>query len=222
MAEGRAGLTLDISGRQVEVLDDGTGPGVLLLGEFEAGSDARWQAQVPALVEAGFRVVVPGLSVEEDQSLVDDVRNVLRTLGVPRVHVVGLGRGGELAWRFANAQAQKVDRVVLVSSGPPRSAPFTSLANPVLAVVGAEDPAMDEATVLSAQEHVSGPWQLERVEGAGAEVPSEQPARFNEILLAFLSPRSRNARPAVDVRAQVGRRLAPTLVTRLRKPDRRG
>jgi len=215
VAEGQPGLSLAIHGRQLTVLDAGTGPGVLLLAPAEPGVDA-WAEQVPALVAAGYRVVVPSLAGQGVEQQVEDVRNVLRTLGVPRVHLVGAGAGGELAWRFANVHAQRVDRVVLVACGAPRTGPFTDLANAVLMVVGAEDPAMDEAAERSAREHVSGPFQYQRVDAAGARVASEQPGRFNELLLAFLAPEARAPRPRTEVRAQVGRRLGPSLARRLR------
>ena len=51
---------VDIEGEAFPVVDVGSGPAVLLLHGFP---DSRflWRYQVPALVEAGFRVIAPDL-----------------------------------------------------------------------------------------------------------------------------------------------------------------
>ncbi|MEA2683951.1 MAG: hypothetical protein QOK05_2279 [Chloroflexota bacterium] len=124
------GIEIEVNGLRFNVLDAGTGPGVLLLHGFP-DSSRLWRNQVPALVDAGFRVVAPDLrgfglsempqAVEAYRvgEILDDIRGILRTLGVPKVHVVGHDWGAAVAWMFATTQSQKVDRLVAISVGHP-------------------------------------------------------------------------------------------------------
>src|SRR5437867_3857398 len=82
------------------VLDEGEGPGVLLIHGFPDSSHL-WRNQVPALVGAGFRVVVPdlrGFGESDRPTAVDDygvmhsvadMLAILEALGVERTHVMG-------------------------------------------------------------------------------------------------------------------------------------
>lgn len=223
MAASPSGLTLDINGHSFHVVDAGTGPAVLLLHGAGTTSDV-WREQVPALVAAGFRVVAPDLRDLGGEGwdigqAIEDLHAILRTLGVPRVHVVGQGRGAEVAWMLANTRAQKVDRLVVIGSGYPDAERFEPVENPVMAVWGARDAGVSEAIVLAAQEHVSGPWRYERLEDAGSQVPTEQPSRLNELLLDFLVQAARAPRATEDVRAMVSKPPAAGLRDRLRSPD---
>ena len=130
MATPPEGMEVEVNGLKFNVLDAGTGPGVLLLHGFP-DSSRLWRHQVPALVDAGFRVVAPDLrgfgrsdkpqDVEAYRigEMLDDVRGILRILGVPKVHVVGHDWGAALAWMFTITQPQKVDRLVAISVGHP-------------------------------------------------------------------------------------------------------
>jgi pimeloyl-ACP methyl ester carboxylesterase len=100
-----------VSGRSFPVVDHGSGPTVVLLHGFP---DTRrlWRHQIPALADAGFRVLAPDLrgfgdapkpeAVEayELQTVVEeDVVGLLDAVGVETAHVVGHGvdRGGDTA-----------------------------------------------------------------------------------------------------------------------------
>ena len=226
MTGGQADLTLDLNGHSFHVLDAGIGPGVLLLHGL-GGSSAVWREQVPALVEAGFRVVAPDLrgmdgTGDEQGNIgeaIDDLRGILRTLGVPRVHLVGQGRGAEVAWMFTNTVARRADRLVVIGSGPPNTDRFVPLDRPVMAIWGERDTRVDEATVLAAREQVRGPWRYERIADAGAQVPLEQPARLNQLLLEFLAQEERPPRPTTDLRAMVSKSVGKGLTERLRSSD---
>lgn len=125
-----APVRIEANGLTFSVIDAGDGPGVLLLHGFPDSSYV-WRNQVPALVDAGYRVVVPDLRGfgESDKpegveayamgELLRDVRAILRGLGVPRIHVVGHDWGAALAWMFAITQPQRVDRLVAISVGHP-------------------------------------------------------------------------------------------------------
>ena len=62
---------------------------------------------------------------------------------------------------------------------------------PALGVWSTGDFALTERQMLDCEEHVSGPWRYERIEGAGHWIPLDAPERLNELLLEFLgSPTS--------------------------------
>ena len=124
------GIEVEVNSLKFHVLDAGTGPGVLLLHGFPDSSHL-WRHQIPALVDAGFRVVAPDLrgfgqsAMPQDADayrlgkMLGDVRGILRTLGVPKVHVVGHDLGAALGWMFAITQPQRVDRLVAISVAHP-------------------------------------------------------------------------------------------------------
>ena len=95
----------------VRVEGDPAGEPVVLLHGFpqHAGS---WDRRRPALVEAGYRVVLPdqrgyspgarppGAGRTRSTELAADVLALLDELGVERAHVVGHDWGGAVAWRL--------------------------------------------------------------------------------------------------------------------------
>jgi pimeloyl-ACP methyl ester carboxylesterase len=90
-----------------------------------------WRHQVPALTEAGFRVVVPDLRGfgRSDKPapvgaygagrLLGDITGVLDHFGAGRVHVVGHDWGAALAWALAMFTPARVDHLVVLSVGHP-------------------------------------------------------------------------------------------------------
>src|SRR3990172_12329088 len=118
--------------------DAGDGPVVVLIHGHSL--DLRmWQYQVPALVNAGFRVVrhdvrghgrsliAPSGYTWENYSA--DLRDLLdrlnverpttETLHVPAVHLVGLSMGGGVALQFTLDNPQRVISLTLVDSALP-------------------------------------------------------------------------------------------------------
>ena len=96
------GLTMNnvvLGDLSFSVQDEGSGPAVVLLHGFP-DSHKLWRHQVPALVDAGYRVIVPDLrgfgesskpaEVERYGILdhVGDVLGILDSAGVQRAHVV--------------------------------------------------------------------------------------------------------------------------------------
>lgn len=130
MADMQEGIQVEVNGLLFNVVDQGTGPGVLLLHGFP-DSSRLWRHQVPALVAAGFRVVAPDLrgfgdsaqpgevEVYRIRHVLEDIRGILRIMGVPRVHLVGHDWGAMVGWFFAITQPQRVDRLVAISVGHP-------------------------------------------------------------------------------------------------------
>ncbi len=117
-------------GVELSVLDEGDGPAVLLLHGFP-DSARLWRHQIPALTDAGFRVVAPdlrGFGASEKPTDVSDYRigrsvadmvAVLDALEIERAHVVGHDWGAGVAWALALMAPQRVDRLVVMSVGHP-------------------------------------------------------------------------------------------------------
>src|SRR5207237_6896618 len=118
------------NGLQFHVLDEGSGRPVILLHGFPDTGDL-WRNQIPALVEGGFRVIVPDLRGRGRSSkppavsdyrlstIVRDVTGILDALGIERAHIVGHDWGAGVAWLTAALAPQKVDRLVAISVGAP-------------------------------------------------------------------------------------------------------
>lgn len=117
-------------GIHYEVQGEGR-PVVLLHGFPDSGR--LWRHQVPPLVDAGFRVVVPdlrgyGASDKPDgvdhynmMLLATDVAAVLEAEGIDRAHVVGHDFGAALAWAIGSLAPDRVDHLVALSVGHPSS-----------------------------------------------------------------------------------------------------
>src|SRR5437867_9179248 len=110
--ESLPGTRVEANGLSFHVVEEGKGDPVLLLHGFP-DSSWMWRHQIPALVNAGYRVIAPDLrgfgqsDKPEDveayamQTLVQDVVGILDQLGVEQTHVVGHDWGAALAWSFA-------------------------------------------------------------------------------------------------------------------------
>ena len=120
----------DANGVGIEYQVSGQGRPVVLLHGFP-DSGRLWRHQVPALVGAGFQVIVPDLrgygrsgkpeAVEAYSMsvLAGDVMAVLADLGVGRAHVVGHDWGAALAWALASFAPGSVDHLAVLSVGHP-------------------------------------------------------------------------------------------------------
>jgi pimeloyl-ACP methyl ester carboxylesterase len=123
-------MRVDADGASIEYETTGDGPSVILLHGFP-DSGRLWSHQVPALVRAGFRVIVPDMrgygrsdkpaevAAYRMDHLVGDVLAVLDAAGTERAHVVGHDWGAGVAWATALMAAERVDRLVALSVGHP-------------------------------------------------------------------------------------------------------
>lgn len=114
-------------GLQLHVTIAGEGPPVILLHGFPENGRS-WRHQVPALVAAGYSAWVPNLrgyppsDISPSQRdyhlprLVNDVVAIAEATGVARICVVGHDWGGIMAWAFAGAYPQAVDRLVILNA----------------------------------------------------------------------------------------------------------
>ena len=126
--------TIELGDLSFNVQDEGNeaAPAVVLLHGFP-DSHALWRHQVPALVDAGYRVVAPDLRGFGESSkppqidrygvldLVGDVLGVLDSVGVQRAHVVGHDWGAALAWALGAFVPDRVDHLAALSVGHPSS-----------------------------------------------------------------------------------------------------
>jgi pimeloyl-ACP methyl ester carboxylesterase len=121
---------VDCAGVELAVQDEGEGPAVLLLHGFP-DSHRVWRKQVPALVDAGFRVIAPDLrglgesdmpEAVEDYAVarsVADIVSLLEGLGIERTHVVAHDWGAPVGWSLAAFVPDRVERLVAMSVGHP-------------------------------------------------------------------------------------------------------
>ncbi|HEY5424202.1 MAG TPA: alpha/beta fold hydrolase, partial [Ilumatobacteraceae bacterium] len=126
--------TIELGDLTFSVQDEGSAdaPAVVLLHGFP-DSHALWRHQVPALVDAGYRVIAPDLRGFGESSkpadvdrygvldLVGDVLGILDSVGVPRAHVVGHDWGAALAWALGAFVPDRVDHLAALSVGHPSS-----------------------------------------------------------------------------------------------------
>ena len=104
-------------------------PVVLLHGfpEFWYG----WRKQIPALVEAGCRVIVPdqrgynlsdkpqGVKAYRMDELVNDVIGLIDALGYEKVNLVGHDWGAAVAWVLANQYPERLHRLGILNAPHP-------------------------------------------------------------------------------------------------------
>ena len=123
-------MRADSTGVGIEYEVTGEGSPVVLLHGFP-DSGRLWRHQVPALADAGFKVIVPdmrGYGASDKPPdvasynmlfLASDVGAVLDHAGEPRAHVVGHDWGAAVAWVLAAVAPERVDHLVTLSVGHP-------------------------------------------------------------------------------------------------------
>jgi pimeloyl-ACP methyl ester carboxylesterase len=82
-----------------------------------------------------------------------------------------------LNWYRANLRPERV-------FGPVRELPPVQA--PTLGIFGTGDAYLTERDMLASEQHVTGGWRYERLEGVGHWVPLEAAAELNRLLLEFL------------------------------------
>jgi len=183
---------------------------VVVLSNSLGATRGMWEPQVPALA-VRYRVVTydtrghgdspapPGPYSLDD--LVDDVIALLDEVGAERAHVAGLSLGGMTAMRLAARNPERVHRLaVLCTSAKPDPQPFLDRAAAVRSGGTAPlAPAVASRWVTPpfAAEH---PELVARLEAMIAGSDDEGYAACCEVVAA------------VDLRADLGRITAPTLV----------
>ncbi|MEO0601832.1 MAG: alpha/beta hydrolase [Myxococcota bacterium] len=110
----------------------GDGPLVVLLHGFPEFW-YTWRHQIPALVEAGFRVVAPdqrgyntsdkpeGIRPYRTTRLARDISELVTAMGEDRATLVGHDWGGAVAWAFAMQHPEQLERLVVANAPHPVS-----------------------------------------------------------------------------------------------------
>lgn len=146
-------ISVSAPGATIHTVDEGSGPPVVLL---HAGiADLRaWDAMVPHLVDAGYRVVRYdqrgfGRSVTDDVEFSNraDVIAVLDALGIDRAVLVGNSRGGQIAIDTAIEFPDRIAALIGVGTGP---GGFDGGATPEEAALFDQGDALEGADVLDA------------------------------------------------------------------------
>jgi 4,5:9,10-diseco-3-hydroxy-5,9,17-trioxoandrosta-1(10),2-diene-4-oate hydrolase len=118
------------NGQRIHYLDQGQGPVVVFLHGSGNGAcgHSNFKGNIGALVDAGYRVLVPDLVGYGYSSKPDDVEyhldffvecvmQALDGLGVQRCTLVGNSLGGAIALGAALAHPQRIERLVLMAPG---------------------------------------------------------------------------------------------------------
>jgi len=120
-----------VSGVRLHYVEYGKGPLILLLHGFPECWYA-WRYQLPALAEAGYRVVAPdlrgynlsdkprGVHAYRMECFIGDVKGLIQTLGEDRAIVVGHDWGGVIAWQLAISEPQMVKKLIILNAPHPQ------------------------------------------------------------------------------------------------------
>ncbi len=123
----------DLGEVRLHYVEAGEGPLVVLLHGFPEFWYS-WRFQIPALAEAGFRVVAPdmrgynlsgkprGVKNYSLDLLARDVERLIRALGEERAVVVGHDWGGIVAWAVAMLHPERVERLTILNVPHPQRA----------------------------------------------------------------------------------------------------
>ena len=118
------------SGLTLHYVEQGEGPLVLLLHGFPEYWYS-WRHQIPALADAGYRVVAPdmrgyNLSDKPDEveaydleRLAEDVAGLVESLGEEEVIVIGHDWGGAAAWFATMLHPERIRRLVILNMPHP-------------------------------------------------------------------------------------------------------
>jgi pimeloyl-ACP methyl ester carboxylesterase len=133
-ANAMTALDAQVSHRMVEVapgvrlhcVEAGHGPLVVLLHGFPEFWYS-WRKQIPALVDAGFHVLAPdmrgynlsdkprGIQAYTTDILARDVACLIDACGEERASIVGHDWGGGVAWSFAMAYPDRLERLAILN-----------------------------------------------------------------------------------------------------------
>lgn len=121
----------EVNGTRISAVVGGSGPPVVLLHGWPQTSRA-WRHQLAPLAVLGYTVVASDLrgtggsaraadGYDKDNQ-VEDVRQLIRALGLgPGVRLVGHDIGGMVAFAYARARPEEVERLVLLELAVPGS-----------------------------------------------------------------------------------------------------
>jgi pimeloyl-ACP methyl ester carboxylesterase len=104
---------------QLNYQDSGSGPAVVLLHDALMTPDS-WRQQVPALLDAEFRVIIPDLSslngCEDLTSFSCAIIALLDKLGIGRFAVCGIGMGGSISFALLEQYRHRIAGVCFINT----------------------------------------------------------------------------------------------------------
>jgi pimeloyl-ACP methyl ester carboxylesterase len=119
---------LEVNGITLNVLIQGEGPDVLLIHGFP-DCHTVWRHQIPALVNAGYRVIapdtrgcgdsemLPAVSDYKVEKLVADMVGLLDVLGIEKVRLIAHDWGAAIGWKMVVDHPERVVDYVALSVG---------------------------------------------------------------------------------------------------------
>ena len=122
-----------LDGHRLVTFEAGGGPETVVLVHGIPDSSAVYRGQIPTLLDAGYRVIVPDLLGQGDSDIPTGARHytgakdeermwaVLDDLGVGRFHLVGHDRGALLSWSMAAHEPDRLISHVALSVGHPNA-----------------------------------------------------------------------------------------------------
>ena len=115
----------DTNGTRLHYVTGGDGPAVVLLHGYPYTWEV-WKPLLPLLVEAGYTVIAPDLrglgfsdrpnAGYDKASVAEDVRGIVLSLGIDRIHLVGTDIGAMVAYAYASRHPDEVERFVFAES----------------------------------------------------------------------------------------------------------
>jgi pimeloyl-ACP methyl ester carboxylesterase len=126
---GNICMNLSLNGHSIyfEQYGPHEGPAVILL-HHGLGTLGAWEEQIPALVDAGLRVIAydrwgygksdprQHLALPYFEDDLDDLLSLLEALKIPSASLIGHSDGGTLSLYFAEKYPQRVERMVIVAA----------------------------------------------------------------------------------------------------------
>lgn len=121
----------DVNGIRLHYVEAGDGPLVVLLHGFP-DFWYGWKHQIPALANAGYRVIAPdlrgynlsdkpkGVKSYRHEAIVDDVAALIRHAGGGKATVVGHDWGGLIAWATPMRHPDLVERLIVINAPHPQ------------------------------------------------------------------------------------------------------
>jgi len=120
----------DVNGLRMHYVSAGEGPTVILMHGFPDTHEI-WRHQIPALAQAGYRVIAPDMrgygktdapaSTEAYamRFLCGDIVGLMDVLGVEKATIIGHDWGGVVGWHLCMHAPQRFARFVAMSTGHP-------------------------------------------------------------------------------------------------------
>lgn len=115
-----------VNGIRMHYVEHGNGPLVILMHGFPEFWYS-WRYQIPALAQAGFRVVAVDMrgynetdspqevSAYKAETLTQDIADLVHALGETKAHIVGHDWGGGVAWNLAKHHPEVIDKLVVMN-----------------------------------------------------------------------------------------------------------